>query len=234
MNDHIQITSSDGAFGAYVAWPKVTPAPAVVVVHEVFGVNSDLRQSCDEFAALGYLAICPDLFWRVEPGLELTDRTEAELAKALALYNAFDLDAGVADIAATLQTARSMPESTVKAGIVGYCLGGLLTFLTAARVGADAAVAYYPGNADRHLDEASRIATPLMVHLAGEDEYIPKQAQQQIAAALQERPGAEIYGYPGCQHAFGRHRGMAYDAAAAALASGRTNAFLALHLKKAS
>jgi carboxymethylenebutenolidase len=234
MNSRIQISVADGSFGAYAARPRVTPAPALVVIHEVFGVNSDLRQSCDELAALGYLAVCPDLFWRIEPGLELTDRTEAERAKALELYNAFDLDAGVADIATTLDAVRRMPDSSGKAGVVGYCLGGLLTFLTIARVGADAAVAYYPGNADKHLEEAGRIDSPFIVHLGEEDEYITKQAQQRIVAALQECPDAKVYLYPGCHHAFARHRGAAYDAQAAALANERTHAFLALHLKEPS
>lgn len=231
MHNQIQIQVPDGAFAAYIARPRVTPAPAVVVIHEVFGVNADLRQSCDELAAQGYLAICPDLFWRIEPGIELTDRTEAERAKGLALYSAFDLDAGVADIAATIEAARGMQESTGKAGIVGYCLGGLMSYLTTARVGADAAVAYYPGNADKHLEEARRVASPLIVHLAEEDEYISKSAQQQIGAALADRPQVQVYSYPGCGHAFARHRGIAFDPAAAALANDRTSSFLEVHLK---
>ena len=129
MHNQIQIKVPDGAFAAYIARPRVTPAPAIVVIHEVFGVNADLRQSCDELAAQGYLAICPDLFWRIEPGVELTDRTEAERAKGLALYSAFDLDAGVADIAAAIEAARGLQESTGKAGVVGYCLGGLMSLL---------------------------------------------------------------------------------------------------------
>jgi carboxymethylenebutenolidase len=231
VGDRTQITTADGSFGAYVAAPAATPAPAIVVIHEVFGVNADLRQTCDELAALGYLAICPDLFWRIEPGLELTDRTQPELAKALMLYNAFDLDAGVRDIGATMAAARGMPGSTGKVGIVGYCLGGLLAFLAAARIGADAAVAYYPGNADKHLQEAGRITTPLLVHLAGEDEYIGKDAQRQIADALQGQPAAQVHRYPGRGHAFARHGGVAYEPDAAGLASERTAAFLALYLK---
>ncbi len=231
MDRRIQIPMPDGVLGAYVATPRVTPAPAIVVVHEVFGVNADLRETCDELAAAGYLALCPDLFWRLEPGLELTDQSQAELAKALALYNAFDIDHGVADIAATLEAARRMPKSTGKVGLVGYCLGGLLAFLATARVGADAAVAYYPGNADRYLGEAAGISTPLVVHLAEHDEFIPQQAQQSIAVALDGRGDVEVYRYAGCQHAFARHRGTAYDAAAAARANGRTHAFLARHLK---
>jgi carboxymethylenebutenolidase len=231
MNKRIQINVPDGSFSAYVALPEVMPAPAIVVVHEVFGVNSDIRQSCQELAATGYLAICPDLFWRMEPGIELTDRTEAERAKALTLYNAFNLDAGVADAAATIEAARRMPESTGAAGILGYCLGGVVAFLTTARTEADAAVAYYPGNADSHLEEASRVVGPLMVHLAEEDEYISKQAQRKITAALQARPQVQIHSYPGCNHAFARHRGITYDAAAAALAGDRTNRFLERYLK---
>lgn len=122
MHDPLRITIADGSFNAYVARPQKLPAPAIVVVHEVFGVNADMRQSCDELAAQGYLAICPDLFWRLSPGVDLSDRTEAERAQGLALYNAFDLDAGVNDIAATLQAARAMSEATGKVGVVGYCL----------------------------------------------------------------------------------------------------------------
>lgn len=230
MPGSIQIRSPEGSFAAYAAHPRITPAPAIVVVHEVFGVNADLRQTCDELAAQGYLAVCPDLFWRTDPGLSLTDRTEEERAKALTLYMAFDLDKGVQDIAATIDSVRQLPECSGKVGVLGFCLGGLLTYLTAARIGADAAVAYYPGNADRHLDEAPSLAGPLMVHLAEEDEYIGKPAQAQIREALAHRPGVQVYGYPGCRHAFARHRGIAYDAAAAALANGRSAEFLALHL----
>ncbi len=175
-----------------------------------------MRQTCDDLAAQGYVAVCPDLFWRIAPGLDLSDRTEAELAQAQALYNAFDLDAGVSDIAATVQATRAMPEVTGKIGVVGYCLGGLLAFLTAARARPDATVAFYPGNADKHVREADRIANPLIVHLAQKDEYIPADAQRQIASELNRRPQVQVYSYPGCGHAFARHRGTAYNAEAAA------------------
>ncbi|MNK80902.1 Carboxymethylenebutenolidase [compost metagenome] len=227
----IRIATTGGSFNAYVARPQKLPAPAIVVIHEVFGVNADMRQTCDELAAQGYLAVCPDLFWRIAPGLDLSDRTQAELAQAQVLYNAFDLDAGVSDIAATVQAARAMPEVTGKIGVVGYCLGGLLAFLTAARARPDATVAYYPGNADKHVREADRIANPLIVHLAQKDEYIPADAQRQIASALNGQPQVQVYSYPGCGHAFARHRGTAYNAEAAALANRRTADFLALHLQ---
>lgn len=231
MHDTLQITTPGGSIPAYVARPQKLPAPVIVVVHEVFGVNTDMRQSCDELAAQGYLAVCPDLFWRIAPAVELTDRTEPERAQALALYNAFDIDAGVNDIAAVVNAARDTPGATGRVGVVGYCLGGLLAFLTAARAGADAVVGYYPGNADKYIGEASRIASPLIVHLAEKDEYIPVDAQRKISSALANHPQAQAYSYPGCDHAFARHRGISYDAEAAALANGRTAAFLALHLQ---
>ncbi|MET3383238.1 dienelactone hydrolase family protein [Variovorax paradoxus] len=231
MHAPFRIATTGGSFNAYVARPQKLPAPAIVVIHEVFGVNADMRQTCDELAAQGYLAVCPDLFWRIAPGLDLSDRTQAELAQAQVLYNAFDLDAGVSDIAATVQAARAMPEVTGKIGVVGYCLGGLLAFLTAARARPDATVAYYPGNADKHVREADRIANPLIVHLAQKDEYIPADAQRQIASALNGQPQVQVYSYPGCGHAFARHRGTAYNAEAAALANRRTADFLALHLQ---
>lgn len=216
------------------ARPAVSPAAAVVVIHEVFGVNADMRQSCDELAAQGHLAICPDLFWRVAPGLELADQTEAELAKAAELYRTFDLDSGVRDIVATIAAARRMTGPGCKVGVVGYCLGGLLSLLVSARSDPDAAVAYYPGNAENHLEEATEIRGPLLVHLGEKDEYIGKDAQRRIVAALEAQPGATVFSYPGCHHAFARHRGSAYDAAAARLANGRSSDFLALHLKAVS
>src|SRR5690606_2938607 len=160
MHETLHVPRDGGTFAAYVARPSVRPAPAIVVVHEVFGVNADIRETCEEFAAQGFLAVAPDLFWRVEPGLALTDQTEAERAKAQALYEGFDLDAGVSDIAAAMAFVRTLPGATGKVGVVGYCLGGLLSLLVAARHDPDAAVAYYPGSAERHLDDLSRMSGP--------------------------------------------------------------------------
>ena len=232
MQTSLQIDTPEGPFRAHVARPASSaPAPVVVVLHEVFGVNADMRMTCEALAAQGYVAICPDLLWRLEPGVALTDRTQAELDKAVALYTAFDLDTGVQDAARTLEFARSLPGTTGKVGMLGFCLGGLLSFLANARAGADATVAYYPGNVDKYLAEAPKIATPLLMHLAQEDEYIPKPAQQQILEALKGRPTVQTYSYAGCSHAFARHSGSHYDAAATALANDRSAAFLARHLK---
>ena len=232
MSDSIRIDTRGGSFDAYVARPAVARAPVVVVFHEVFGVNADMRETCDELARQGYLAICPDLLWRIEPGIAMTDRTPAELDRAARIYSAFDLASGVEDAARTVLAARVMRGSNGKVGILGFCLGGLLTMLTTARLGPDAAVAYYPGGADRHLGVASRIDSPLLVHLAQEDEYIPESAQSDIEQALATRASVQVQIYPGCSHAFARRHGAHRDEAAAALANDRTAAFLAAHLAK--
>ena len=231
MSEYITVDTPDGSFKAYVARPDTLPAPAIVVIQEIFGVNLDLRDTCDELAAQGYLAISPDLFWRVEPGVDMSDQTEAEMKKAFALYAAFDRDTGVADIAATMAAARALPGANGRVGIMGFCLGGLMTFLATARVGFDASVVYYGGDTQKYLDEADQIKTPLMIHLGEEDEYIPPPAQAAIMAALADNPLAHVFTYPGCMHAFARHRGSHYDAAAAALANGRTAEFFERHLK---
>lgn len=231
MSDSMNVSTADGRFHAYIARPKTTPAPAVVVIQEIFGVNADMRDTCDELANQGYIAICPDLFWRMEPGVDMSDQTEAEWKKGFALYTAFDLDTAVLDIATTIEEARSIPGATGKVGLMGYCLGGLMTYLTTARIGADAAAVYYPGSTEKHLEEAEAIVSPMLMHLAEEDEYISKAAQRDIRGAFANRSNVEIFGYPGCKHAFARHRGIHYDATAAALANERTAEFLKKHLQ---
>ena len=231
MSEYITVATPDGSFQAYVARPDTLPAPAIVVIQEIFGVNLGLRDTCDALAAQGYLAISPDLFWRLEPGVDMSDQTEAEWKKAFALYTAFDRDTGVADIAATMAAARALPGANGRVGIMGFCLGGLMTYLVTARVGFDASVVYYGGGIEQHLDEAEQIKTPLMIHLGEDDEYIPAPAQTAIIAALADNPLAHVFTYPGCKHAFARYRGSHYAAAAAALANGRSAEFFERHLK---
>jgi carboxymethylenebutenolidase len=143
MGETIAIKTPDGDFTAYLARPEADNAPAIVVIQEIFGVNQVMRDVTDDFAAKGFVAICPDLFWRIEPGIDITDQSEAEWKRAFELFNAFDVDAGVKDIAATIAQVRTLPGVNGKVGAVGFCLGGLLAFLTATRTDADASVAYY-------------------------------------------------------------------------------------------
>ena len=231
MSDMITVSSPDGEFQAYIARPSAEPAPVVVVIQEIFGINDDLKATCHELAASGYIAVCPDLFWRQEPGLSLSHWTEAEWKKGLELYSSFDVDKGVEDVGQTMKVARALPGGTGKVGVMGYCLGGLMTFLTAARIGADAAAEYYGGGTEKYAAEAANITTPMIIHLGEEDEFISHDAQAVIKASVADNQNVEVFSYPGCSHAFARHTGTRYDAEAAKLANGRTWAFLEKHLR---
>ena len=230
--DHITVTGQGGALTAYVAIPKTSPAPAVVVLQELFGVNADIRKHCDELAEQGYLAVAPDLYWRQEPGVDLNVTSEADWQHGLRLYSAYDRDAGVEDIKATIDAVRNLPECNGKVALLGYCLGALMVFMTAARNdGIDAAVWYHGADTDKYLGEVEELHAPILMHLAEEDEFISKTAQAEIKAALATKPSATVYSYPGQSHAFSRHNGKHYNAAAAHLANGRTSEFLKHELR---
>jgi len=223
----LTIQTPHGAFSAYVARPAAAKAPAIVVIQEIFGVNAVMRQIADDLAAQGYLAICPDLFWRIEPGIDITDQSQAEWAKAFELYTAFNVDQGIEDIAATITAIRSDPGCNGKVGSVGYCLGGLLSYLTAARTDIDAAVSYYGVGIDGKLDEAAKITAPMLLHVAEQDQFVPAAAQAAMAQVLINGPRLDLHTYASCDHAFARPGGEHYNAAAAKLANDRTAAFFA-------
>jgi carboxymethylenebutenolidase len=232
MSEQLSIHTPDGDFNCYVARPAAaaTAAPVIVIIQEIFGVNAGIRSIADGYAAKGYIAIAPDLFWRAEPGLDLDATNPADLAKGFAMYGSYDVAKGVQDIAATVTAARLLPGASGKVGVTGYCLGGLLTFLSAAGTDADAFVAYYGGGTDQHLDRVASIKRPLLYHLAGADAYIGPDAQQAIRASLAGKPDTEVHVYPGCEHAFARPGGEHADVAAATLANARTDTFFQRHL----
>ena len=230
MGEQMTIATADGTFSAYVARPSRSRAPAVVVIQEIFGVNQVIRDITDSLAAEGFLAVCPDLFWRIEPGIDITDHSEAEWKRAFELFNAFDVDAGMADLAATIDQVRADPACTGKVGAVGFCLGGLLAYLTATRTDADASVAYYGVGIEARVGEADKLAHPLLMHIAEEDQFVPKPAQQVILNALKDHPQIEIHTYAGRNHAFARVGGEHYNEADAKLAGGRTLTFFQKHL----
>jgi carboxymethylenebutenolidase len=232
MMDHITVKEQDGTFAAYIARPKTSPASAVIVLQELFGVNADIRKHCDELAEQGFLAVAPGLFWRQEPGVDLNVASEADWQHGLRLYGAYDRDAGASDVKDTVNAVRNLPECNGRVAILGYCLGALMVFLTAVRYhGVDAAVAYHGGDTDKYLGEVDGLHAPLLMHLAEEDEFISKAAQAEIKAALAKKPIAMVYSYAGQSHAFSRHNGKHYNAAAAHLANSRTSGFLNRQLR---
>lgn len=225
----ITISAADGGkFMGYLATPAAGSGPGVVVIQEIFGVNKVMRDITDGFAEAGYLALCPDLFWRQQPGIQLTDRTEAEWARAFELFNGFDLDKGVLDLDAAIETLRRQKGCSGKVGAVGFCLGGRLAYLTATRTKADAAVSYYGVMLTEHLDET--IKAPLMLHIATEDEYVPKEQQAKVRAKLKGNPKVMIHDYQGQDHAFARVGGQHYHKPSADLARQRTMNFFETHL----
>ncbi|MGE0596297.1 MAG: dienelactone hydrolase family protein [Hyphomonadaceae bacterium] len=228
MGEWVEVRGQDGAFRAYVARPDGTPQGAVVVVQEIFGVNAVMRGKADWLAREGFLAIAPDLFWRIRPGVELTDQTDAEWKEAIALMNALDKDAALNDVAATLAHVRGMGAN--KAGVMGYCMGGYLAFLAACRTDSDATVAYHGGGIHTKLDEAGGIKKPLMLHNPMKDAFIPVEALNTIRETLKSNPLVTVHEYAEQDHAFTREGGKHYDADATRLADSRTVAFFTQHL----
>ncbi|MBV9569682.1 MAG: dienelactone hydrolase family protein [Alphaproteobacteria bacterium] len=226
----IIISGPDGNLGAYLAIPSAARGPGIVVIQEIFGINKVIRDIADGFAARGYFALAPDLFWHLEPGVQLTDKSDAEWQHAFALMNKFDPDSGVKDIQASISHLRGLDGCTGKVGAVGYCLGGLLAYLTGARTDVDAAVGYYGVNIDQKLDEAKTIERPLMLHIAEKDQFVKPEAQKKIAEALKGNPLVTLHFYPQMDHAFAREGGAHYDKACADLANGRTSTFFKQHL----
>ncbi len=226
----ISISTPDGAFAGYLATPSSGRGPGIVVIQEIFGVNQVMRDIADGLAAHGYFALVPDLFWRLEPGVQLTDKTDAEWQRAFDLMKRFDADKGVADVQAAIDTLRGREGCTGKVGAVGYCLGGLLAYLTAARTNIDASVGYYGVNIHDKLGEASGIGKPLMLHVAAKDQFVPPEAQKKIVDGLSGKPLVTVHVYPEMDHAFARVGGAHYDKACADLANGRTSTFFRQHL----
>ena len=220
----ITIECPDGRFSAYLASPQSGSGPGILVIQEIFGVNQDMRDHCDALADEGYFALCPDIFWRQEPGIQITDQSDEEWQQAFSLFQGFDVDKGVEDLILSLKHLRGIEGCNGKAGTIGFCLGGKLVYLMACRSDADCNVGYYGVGLDELLGEADNIQSPTLLHIAEEDEYAPKEVQAQVKAALADHSQVTIYSYPGANHAFARHNGIHYDAAAANSAEQRTRA----------
>ena len=231
MSETTRITTLDGDkdFMAYVARPEGTPRAAIVVIQEIFGINAGIRRKCDLLAEDGYLAVAPDLFWQLGEGIELDPDIEPEFQKALDLMGKFDQDAGVRDIEATIKKARELTDGK-KVGAVGYCLGGRLAYMVAARTDADATVGYYGVGIPNLLNEKDAIANPLMLHIACEDGFVDKETQAKMHEGLDDHPKVVLHDYPGENHGFATEVGARRSERSADLADQRTADFFAEHL----
>src|SRR5688572_28381850 len=216
-------------FEGYLALPASRYGPGIVVLQEIFGVNDYMRSIADWYAAHGFVALCPDLFWRQEPGVQLGD-TKSDREKAFAFYAGLDEAKAVEDSAATLQFLRSYSGCNGRVGAVGFCLGGNLAYLLSVRFKPDCAVGYYGVSIEKTLNEAVNLTSPLMLHIAGKDQFCPPEAQEAIRQSLGANPLVTIHQYPEREHAFGRPGGEHYDRDDAELANLRTLDFFVTHL----
>ncbi len=225
----IPTLSGDTAFDAYVARPAGAPKAAILVIQEIFGVNAGIRRKCDKWAEAGYLAVAPDLFWRIEPGIELDPDIEPQMARAMELFGQYNPDDGVKDIEATMHWIRRA-AGVPKIGCVGYCLGGKLAYMTAARTDVNASVGYYGVMIDQMLGEAKALAHPLMLHIPTADHFVGPEAQQAMHDTLDTHPKITLHDYPGLDHGFATEAGTRRDEAGAQLADQRTADFFNQHL----
>jgi carboxymethylenebutenolidase len=220
----INIEASDGTgrFSAYVVEPNQKPAGAVVLIQEIFGVNQAMRDIAAGVADLGFIAICPDLFWRIEPGIDITDKSDAEWKRAFELFQAFDQVKGIEDLKATVAASRTLPGANGKVATMGYCLGGRLAFMMAEQSDADANISYYGVGLDGLLPDLNRVTKPLVVHIAGKDEFFPAEGRAAVVAATGGHNLVATYVYPDADHAFARIDGIHWDGRSATIANGRS------------
>jgi carboxymethylenebutenolidase len=221
----IDALAGEGRFAAWLARPDGEARAAIIVIQEIFGVNAGIRDKADDWAAKGYLAIAPDIFWRFAPRYDVDPDVPDQLEQAMQVRLSLDLDQAVADVEASIRHARAL--GATKVGVVGFCAGGSIAYLAATRTDADACVGYYGRQIVDHLDEAHAIARPLLLHFGEADPAIPAEMRDKVRAALGPNPRVTIHDYEGAGHGFATTTGKRRNETAAALADARTEAFFA-------
>lgn len=231
MNAHWIDIATPGAQGlsGYLSLPPKGKGPGIVLIQEIWGVNEHIRAVADQYAMDGYVVLAPDVFWRLQPRVDL-GYDQAGSEKAFGLLQTVDLAQAALDVASAVDTLRSRPELTGKIATLGFCMGGQLAYRAAATGKPDAAVAYYGGGIQNNLDVADRITQPILFHYAELDGFIPPAAVADVKAKFAGRANARFFDYPGVDHGFNCWGRPMYNQRSAALARGRTLQFLAEHL----
>lgn len=218
-------TETGTGFSGYLALPESKKGPGLLLVQEIFGVNSHIREVADLYAEAGFVVLAPDLFWRVKPHVEL-GYTPDDVQAGMALMQKSDRDQIVKDMASAVVTLRARPECAGKVGVVGYCLGGHMAYRLATRDLIDCAVSYYGGGIDAVLDEAKNLHCPIIMHFGERDSHITLPIVDKIREALIGKGHVEIYVYEGADHGFNCDQRATYDRKSAMLAYGRSMVLL--------
>jgi carboxymethylenebutenolidase len=202
QGEYIELVRIDGQpLTAYRALPASGRGPAVVVLQEIFGVNVAMRQVADDLAAEGYVAYVPDLFWRLQPRVEL-GYDEAGLQEAFALWKRFDLARGVDDVVQAIEAIRARPEVEDKVAVLGFCLGGQLAAKVAARGVADAMLCFYGTQLGASMDEIASITVPSLFHFGDADPHIPADVREAVATIATNTTHLSVTVHPGAAHGF--------------------------------
>ncbi len=225
----IRIATEDGEFTAWLTTPDTGHGPGLLVLPEIYNINGHIRGVADSYAAEGYCVIAPDVFWRIEPDRFLHYTPDGQ-TQARALNQRLDVDRLVIDLGACFARLKSLPECTGKVGAMGFCLGGKLAYLCAARHRVDAAVSYYGVGIENYLAEASAISCPILLHFAANDARVPQSAVATVKERLDSDETATIHIYPGAEHGFNRKGYPSFHPHAASVARERTLAHFAAHL----
>ena len=217
-------------FTGYLSLPDSGKGPGIVLIQEIFGVNSHIREVADLYAIAGFMVLAPDVFWRQEPGVQLGYGPD-DMKQGMALAGKLNADQAVADLSAACDKLRSLPGFGGKLGTVGYCMGGKFAYLMATRDRVDAAVSYYGGGIDQYLDDAKNLHCPIMMHFGAKDAHIPITTVEKIEAALKPHGHVEVFVYKDADHGFNCDQRPSYHRQSAMLAFARSYAFFNQHLK---
>lgn len=208
----ITIKAADGgSFQAYAAFPKTTPAPAIIIIPSIFGTDDEMKQLVERYAGEGYISLCPEIFWRTLPGV-LSHTDEAQREKAYDRMKRFDVEKGVADMKAIVDTLKPMKEYNGKFAVVGFCFGGRYALLAASRLGASAAASFHGTAMGQNLEDAKKVTVPVSFHFGDNDKSVPMTEVEAVREALKGNPRAEVFVYAGASHGFSSPSRPSYDA----------------------
>ena len=208
-------------FDAYLSLPPTGRGPGLVILQEIFGVNEHIRAVADQYATDGYCVIAPDIFWREGRKIELAYDPQG-FERGLGLLGKLNIDQTAIDLQATVSALKRQSACTGKVGSLGFCMGGLLSFIAAAEAGVDTAVCYYGGGIHQHLDRAKKIRCPVLFHFADQDAYIPQQAVAAVRKSLGGRKNVRVIVHAGVDHGFNCWRRPAWNQVTAARARGQS------------